>query len=247
MKIGVCIPCYYGHFGYLDCVLASIERQTVKPDVVSIHISSYPDNLNPPSFNSEKYKLLINTTSKEKNAAENRNLAAKLILNDVDILSFIDADDFCAPRRIEFIKNIFETQAADLVLHSYFGWTTELQQKHVNDILPLLNSNNPDKIILVDTFNYRILPYIGFGQIYISDNSFNFTNGHVSIKSSKFKEQEFPESELLFGCGEDSHFNYLHYKLGSKILATPLQLSLYAINTTNKESEINKELKKIFY
>ena len=39
MKIGVAIPCYYGHIQRLYDLLDSIEKQTIIPDkvVVSIH------------------------------------------------------------------------------------------------------------------------------------------------------------------------------------------------------------------
>ncbi len=235
MRIGICIPCHAGHIGYLDCVLASIERQTVAPDVVSIAISECDQA---PTYTSDKYEILITVTKEQKNAAENRNTAAAAIQDNVDILSFIDADDFCAPRRIEIIKNIFETQNPDIVLHNYYEWTTEEQQKHVNEILPLLDDGF-DKILLTNNFTSTLSVPINFGSIHCG---FNFQNAHASIKVQQFKKQKFPEEEIFHAC-EDSHFNYLHYKLGSKIIATPLQLSLYAINS--EESAVIKALKDV--
>lgn len=240
MKLGICIPCHYGHVSYLECVLASIKRQTVLPDIVSINISEY-NSETLPTYKSDKYDIIINTTKEQKNAAENRNLAAAAIIDKVDILSFIDADDFCAPRRNEFIKDIFKSQDVDLLLHGYFEWTTELQKKHVNEVISELNSNNPSQIVLTNHFNYRIIPILEFGQLY---TAFPFHNGHASIRASVFKKQQYPEDDKLFGCGEDSHFNYLHYKLGSKVLATSLQLSLYALNTTGEDSPMIKILKE---
>jgi hypothetical protein len=241
MKIGVCIPCHYGYIGYLDCVLASITRQTIVPDIVSISISEYPEERPTPIYNSDLFKIIITTTSEEKNAAENRNIAAKKIIEEVDILSFFDADDYCAPRRNEIIKGIFESHDVDIVLHGYFEWTVELQKKHVNEIISELNSNNPKQIILTNNFNYRINPLLNFGQIF---TNFQFHNGHSTIRVYAFKKQQYDDDERLFGCGEDSHFNYLHYKLGSKILATPLKLSLYAIDP-NKLNKLDPEVEKV--
>jgi hypothetical protein len=228
MKLGICIPCHYGHIGYLDCVLASIDRQTSPPDVVSISISDMKET---PTYKSDKYEIIVTTTPEQKNAAENRNIAATAILHKVDILSFIDADDYAAPRRIEIIRKIFEKEDVDLVLHSYLEWTQELQKKHVNDILPMLNSNTIEEIVLSNNFGSKVILIIPFGEIYIADNSFNFHNAHSSIKTSAFIKQQFPEDEI-FHSYEDSHFNYLHYKRGTKILATPLKLSLYSIDST---------------
>ena len=243
MKIGVCIPCHYGHIGYLDCVLASIERQTVKPDVVSISISDFKGQ--PLSYKSDKYEIIITTTTEEKNAAENRNIAAEAIISKVDILCFFDADDYMHPLRIEIIKKIFSNFDLDILLHNYFEYTTEFQKKHINDILPLMNTHTMSKIILRNDFKTELNNYLPFGRIFIDDNIYRFHNAHISIKTSKFIEQKFPTSEILFGCGEDSHFNYLHFIKGTKIYTTPLQLSLYAINTENQESEVMKALKQL--
>jgi hypothetical protein len=243
MKVGICIPCYYGHVGYLDCVLASITRQTIVPDIVSISISEYPEEQPSPIYNSELFKIVITTTSEQKNAAENRNIAANKIIEEVDILSFFDADDYCAPKRIEVIKDIFENHDTDLFLHSYFEWTQELQKKHVKDILPFLNKT---PIEVTSRFKININPHLHFGQIipcFTYDN-YSITYGNVSIKTSSFSKIQFPEDELLFSCGEDSHFNYLHYKSGAKVLASSEQLTLYSIDPTNK---LNSEVEKAMF
>ena len=241
MKIGVCIPCHYGHIGYLDCVLASIERQTLPPHIVSISISDFPADATKHPYMSDKYEIRVITTPNNKNAAENRNIAALAIIDEVDVLSFIDADDFAAPTRNEIIQSVFLNTNADLFLHNYLLWTTELQNKHVKESLELLNLRDIQNIPLSKNFKTRIEQYTNFGQIYISDNSFNFHNAHVSIKSNCFKKQQFPEDEIIHAC-EDSHFNYLHYMSGSNIVATPLQLSLYAVS--NDETAVSKAIKE---
>ena len=40
MKIGVSIPCYYGHISHLTNLLDSIENQTRQPDKVVVSCSS---------------------------------------------------------------------------------------------------------------------------------------------------------------------------------------------------------------
>lgn len=241
MKIGICIPCHYGHIGYLDCVLTSISKQTLPPHIICISISDFPTEAIPTSYMSDKYEIRVITSPDNKNAAENRNMAASSIIDEVDILSFIDADDYASPSRNEIIHNVFSNINADVFLHNFLLWTPELQNKHVEESLELLNSKNFQNIPLSKNFKTRIEPYTKFGQIYISDNSFNFHNAHVSVKSNCFKKQQFPEDEILHAC-EDSHFNYLHYMLESSIVATSLQLSLYAVS--NEETAVSKAIKE---
>ena len=40
MKIGVAVPCYYGHIQRLYELLDSIEKQTILPDKVVVNSSS---------------------------------------------------------------------------------------------------------------------------------------------------------------------------------------------------------------
>ena len=241
MRIGVCIPCHISHVSYLECVLASMNRQTVYPDIVSISISEYPEGKEQPVFNSDLFKIVISTTSEQKNAAENRNIAANKIIEQVDILSFFDADDYSAPRRIEVIKHIFENHDTDLFLHSYFEWTQELQKRHVKEILPFLNKS---PIEITSEFKININSELQFGQIIpcFTYNKYSITYGNVSIKTNSFSKIQFPEDELLFSCGEDSHFNYLHYKSGAKVLASSEQLTLYSINQNKLDPEVQKAM-----
>ena len=97
MRIGVCIPTYNKHLPFLERCLDSIEEQTVQPTVVSISASSVtePFTLKPRPF---PVKLL--TTPTQQFASTNRNKAAAEILDEVDILSFIDSDDEMVPCRL---------------------------------------------------------------------------------------------------------------------------------------------------
>jgi len=99
MKIGVCIPCYYGHVNYIERMLASISDQSRLPDIVAISISGYPKDIGPISY-SGNFSVRFIQTSDHKNAAENRNIAARAIINEVDVLyheaTFLDSEEALA-------------------------------------------------------------------------------------------------------------------------------------------------------
>jgi len=113
LKVGVAIPCYIYHLPKLRFLLESIVNQTVKPDYVVVSCSSTKsDNVEVQqllSTYSQKFTLTILTTQERKNASENRNIASRYLRElQVDIISYIDADDLMCSQRLEFIKSIFE-------------------------------------------------------------------------------------------------------------------------------------------
>ncbi len=118
MRIGVAIPCYKYHIDVLKRCLDSIEAQTRKPDQVVVSCSSCQEN-ELPRF-SYSYPLTILTHPERKNAAENRNLAAKELVGSCDILSFFDCDDVMHPQRLQCIEEQFETHRCDIVLHNFW-------------------------------------------------------------------------------------------------------------------------------
>jgi hypothetical protein len=78
--IGVAIPCYVHHISKLSSVFESILQQTIKSDHVVVSCSSTnSDNLQIAQL-IEKYSPLfqldIILITDQKNAAENRNIAA---------------------------------------------------------------------------------------------------------------------------------------------------------------------------
>lgn len=117
MRFGVAIPCYKYHLPQLKRCLDSIEAQTLKPDQVVVSCSS-TEEAELPQYN-YSFPLTILTKSERQNAAQNRNRAATA-LQDIDLISFFDADDVMHPQRLEFIKSAFcQLPTSQIVFHSY--------------------------------------------------------------------------------------------------------------------------------
>lgn len=115
MKIGVSVPCYYGHIPHLTNLLDSIENQTHRPDKVVVSCSSTKE-----LFETKQYSfpLEIIITEDHKNAAQNRNIATAK-LNDMDYITFMDADDVMHPQRIEILIKAFQETGCDIILHNF--------------------------------------------------------------------------------------------------------------------------------
>ena len=84
LRIGVVIPSYIRHIPLLKRCLDSIETQTKPPNIVSISCSSSKkDSVNLTSYS---FPIKINYTEEVQNAAQNRNYAASIILEEVDVI-----------------------------------------------------------------------------------------------------------------------------------------------------------------
>lgn len=120
--IGVAIPCYKPHIPKLKCCLDSIEKQTVHPDAVIVICSSSQDTDIPTEW-SFSFPLKIITRADRRNAAQNRNEAARHL--STDFVSFFDADDVMYSNRIETLKQC----SSDIILHNFTEDTDEYIQK----------------------------------------------------------------------------------------------------------------------
>jgi hypothetical protein len=135
--LGVAVPCYKYHIPVLKRLFESIEQQTVKPDFVCVSCSSSTEQ-DIPIYN-YSFPITFLIAENRQNAAENRNIAAKkLIEKGCDYISFFDADDVMHKQRIEAIKIAFNTNVK-IVLHSYLIGTANEKLEEYKKFDYLLN------------------------------------------------------------------------------------------------------------
>lgn len=226
MKIGVCIPCHFLYVKFLDRLFLSIDKQTYKPHIVCVSISGLPPIIDIPKYQVSFNLNIINTTE-NKNSGENRNISAFNVKNNVDIISFFDADDFMHPQRLESINNAFKNNGCDVFLHNY------LLCDHNNSCINLIKIS--DKIKITGNVSKKYNIYKIWTRMFDDNNKqFPIANGHISFKSSIFSLHNVPENKV--GC-EDSLFTTTLTKSGYIINATVDKLSLYCYNEREKEKK----------
>ena len=218
MSIGVAIPCYYGHIPNLINLLDSIENQTSKPNKVVVSCSSTKDEIE--LSKSYSFPLEIIISEQHKNAAQNRNIAASK-LNDIDYITFIDADDIMHPQRIEILLKVFKETKCDIVLHNY-----------------LINNCKFDKI---ENVNIRInelvqcysgcIRHLDFNKYYNTDEHIHHSQN--TIKREIFDIIKYPE-EHEFTIKEDCIFCYKIFGIPNiKNVYISNKLSYYKPSNTN--------------
>lgn len=116
--IGVAITCYIGHLNVLLELFDSIENQTTLPDRVVVSCSSTPVDKELNIIKKYSFPYLIIYTPDYKNAASNRNIAVKHLL-DMEYITFMDADDIMHPQRIELLLKTFDETECDIILHNF--------------------------------------------------------------------------------------------------------------------------------
>jgi len=174
-RIGVAIPCYNKHIPNLLECLASIEAQTKKPDVVSISCSStLPDEF--PILPHYSFGVVVSICTERKNAAQNRNIAAKRL--DTDIISFIDADDQMHPQRMEALEHAF-SEPCDMAIHSFFGAEeSHIPYPHINSFSVVRNQ----------------LHTAPSGCIFL-DYSSRIHHAHVTVRREIFERSPFSQEK----------------------------------------------------
>jgi len=188
MKIGVAIPCFDKHLSYLFLLLDSIEAQTLMPNKVCVSCSSTESF---PSSRKYSFPLEFVLTTEKRNAAQNRNIAMDR-LRDMDYISFMDADDIMHPQRIEVLRNVFEENNCQMILHNY--------QHGKNTIF------RPVRTIEVRVNAMK--PTVSGGTTHIEHHKFHQQHIHhsqVSVQRSIIDLVRFPE-EPEFHRREDSAF-----------------------------------------
>uniref|UniRef100_A0A6C0IGJ9 Glycosyltransferase 2-like domain-containing protein n=1 Tax=viral metagenome TaxID=1070528 RepID=A0A6C0IGJ9_9ZZZZ len=199
MKIGVAIPCYYGHIQRLYDLLDSIEKQTILPNKVVVNSSSTSSFV----YNKDySFPLEVIVTEDKQNASKNRNIAASK-LNDMDYITFIDADDIMHPQRIEFILKVFQKYDSDIILHNYF----ESSKGNIETFFKNFEEIKIRTHTLIQGWTGCITHINGY-----SDNIDKIHHGQVTVKRSIFEQVKFPE-EREFETKEDCVFCYRVFSL----------------------------------
>jgi len=221
MRIGVCIPVIARHLPLLATCLESLERQTRKPDVVSIRVSeaTVVPALSPCSF-----PVVLQHTPEKACASTNRNTAAAALQDRIDVLSFIDADDFMHPRCLEQTEHHFRKDI-DVLVHGFVDCKNvpekALYEARNLDLNPIGESIG--SVLQTDGFSTAKDSH---GPIYrlLRLDEAPFANGHMTCRTSVWAALKWPEG---FGLGEDSVYNYRLYTRGYKYGFTTDRLSYY--------------------
>lgn len=212
MKIALIIPSWIEDKERIPFLLESIEKQTRKPDIVVLCISSIPLDMEI-SFPGFSLPLQIEKTEKQHTAAQNRNRGILLVKEDYDILSFMDSDDHMHPQRLEYIERAFQESNYSGIVHGYHadmienfkGWNM------YNEFSITQKSKNDLKVC---------------------------QNGHISILSSVTNDLIYPTDKLTIGK-EDTLFIQNMEDLGFTIGIIELPLSFY--RQYNYEEKIDRD------
>ena len=198
MKLGIAIPCYYGHLENLYFLLNSIQTQTILPDKVVVSTSSTISFKNKEMYS---FSLEIIVNEGDKNAAKNRNIAASK-LTDMDYITFMDADDIMHPQRIEFLLEVIKKYDSDIILHNFYDESE-------------LNVNIFDKNLILnvrtDTLIQSLSGCITHRNGY-NDSIDKIHHSQVTVKTRIFELIKFPE-EIEYNRKEDCVFCYRVFSL----------------------------------
>ena len=199
MKIAVIVPSWFEDKDKIPFLFDSIEKQTRKPDLVLLCISSIPTEMQL-SFPGYSFPIQIEKSEKQQSAAENRNRGIFITKDTFDILSFFDSDDLMHPQRLECIERGFLDTTYSGLVHNYLADTIE---------------NHKEWIIYPSQF-----------EITRKNDSKYSANGHISIRSSVAEFALFPVDKNTIGK-EDSLFIEIMEEQGLEIGMIELQLSFY--------------------
>lgn len=224
MRIGVCIPCYQPHIKYLEQCLQSIKRQTRKPDLVCISISECTESPQLPKYS---FPVKILCSPEKQCEGKNRNIASEES-QDMDILTYFDADDIMHPRRLESIEYHFQNSSIDGFIHNN-------RKCNSNQYRPKpLNQINWEPITpILYTEDFTISKDFICGRV-VSPNG-ESTNGHFTCRTRVWKDITYPEN---YGLGVDSEYIYRVFSKGYTLGYSPDKLTYYLRDDFSPESEM---------
>lgn len=114
LTIGVAIPCYRGHFHYINSLLPTLAESTLRPEKIVVSCSGW-DKTGTLQFVCDGIPVDILFTTTILDAAANRNRAARAL--STDVIAFLDADDRMHPNRLELLHEAFTTLPCEAVYH----------------------------------------------------------------------------------------------------------------------------------
>ena len=187
LTIGVAVPCYGPHVSSLPALLESVANQTFPPAHVVVSSSDTPEAPSELLNRRWPFKLDILVRAERRNAAQNRNAAARAL--HTDLISFIDADDTMHPQRLEIITHVVGATGVDVVLH---GCLSPPSPDYARDYPPL-TAPWPHTVNAAGDKRPRF------------ETRYQPVHGHVTISRALGHKYSQPEN-LSFERREDSEF-----------------------------------------
>ncbi len=142
IEISIIVPCYYGHFHFLEGLLDGYSSQTVLPDEVVISLSEFDKILTEEieALKNQNWPFVVKIIQNERKlyAGTNRNIACQHAEGNIFICQ--DADDLPHPQRVEILKHMFDHCDVDHLLHRWIPDSQKALQNHwyqydVNDLI----------------------------------------------------------------------------------------------------------------
>lgn len=194
LTTSVIIPCYWGHFKYLEELLDLLTKQTILPNEVIISLSEINKITQQQltDFEIKKYPFEVKIVKHDEKilAGGNRNSACEHASGDILILN--DADDLPHVQRIELIKNVFENSNAQMVMHLFAQKNFDIFEKY--------------DLSAVGWHKLDTLPCPWFPGKWHQVSFPRYHNGNIAITRKMFEESNI-RWETSHMIGEDCEFN----------------------------------------
>ena len=226
VNISVLVPLTINRIQSSLRLLESIKNNTKFPKEIIFSLSG--TNEMPTEY--EKFQNIFNLKiilSKEnKNAAENRNIAA--CEATMPILAFLDSDDIAGPQWIELLEYYYENTNAFAIVHKWFACSKGIpnyDDKHLSFID--LNKIFPPNLTDEEAFQWSCCPKKTKKYHLNFDDTFThpwFAHGHISFRKEIFENIQQRENKI---GQEDSYFVSDILQKGYPIIAVEQKLTGY--------------------
>lgn len=231
MKVAMIIPTH-NRKNNLLCVLAALSKQTVQPDEIIVVDDRSNDGTGQAFFNQyggvPLFKYVYNPpTYVGWNASIPRNLGAKVVSRDVDLLWFLDSDVILPPNAVEETLKAYQTGSDKRVLIGAYHSLVP-QEFTAQDVIDrfddVINNKFPRKHFDQVGFmtNIKDIRQVSFDKAATSQEEFySFTDalacfgGYLLIPKKIFYLAGGYDEEIEAGC-EDGDFGITLYETGIK-------------------------------